>query len=224
MAKAEIAFNGETINESFDFEQRLCLSLEGIGDTLTRLAIKPRTVEEWSYEFYHNSFLIERGGDEALSLPGISFRVDSLAFDFCWSRDRVERNNAIDLVLGEIQQAVERLYIPYLIECAVNSPEDDIWAAISHYLPGMSQESVRVPVLPASDGSKLSLLELARQVRRNKLRWTSTARKGPIVLWDGASRGLRRLLTKISGIRGSFVRGVANRLYPARDVELVKIT
>lgn len=222
MVTIELRFEGEPINECFSYAEDLAWTPDGSGDTFRRLTVRPRTDEDSHYEFYCNGFLIEKDSDEKLSLPGLSYRVDSSILRYLPSRDKVERDDNLGLVLDEVRRTVESRYVPHLIRLLANSPNDDAYGVISHYLPSVSKKDAEEAILRASDGSKLSLLELARQVRGNKLFWSSKERDSKAVLWDGKSPGLGRLLRNVSRVRGSMTRRVTSRLYPPRDVELVE--
>lgn len=221
MAEIEIRFEGETINEVFPYTEELAWSL-GPADAYKRLSVRPRTEDDLYYEFYCNGFLVEQGRHEELSLPGVTFRVDSSSIRYLPTRDKVERDDSLAMILREMRQAVETGYVSHLIGLLVISPNDKAFGVIACYLPSVSRKDAEEPIIPCSDGSRLSLLQVARQARGYKLAWSSREGKDRIVLWDGKSPGLRRLLTSIGHIQGSFLRRISNRLYPPRVIELVE--
>lgn len=221
MVTVEIRFEGETINEVFSYAEDTAWTVKR-GDAFRRLTVRPRKDGDLCCEFYCNGFLVEQGSEEELSLPGVSYRVDASAIRYLPSRDKVERDDNLAVVKREVRQAVETGYVSHLISLLVNSPNDDAFGVISYYLPSVSRKDAEEPIIPCSDGSRLSLLQVARQVRGHRLAWSSKEGSGDVVLWDGKSPGLRRLLTSIGHIQGSFLRRIANRLYPPRVVELVE--
>ncbi len=222
MSTMELRFEGEPINERFCYTGDSAWSPAGSGDTFRRLSVRPRTDDDSHYEYYVNGFLIEKGSDKKLSLPGLSYRVDSPVLRYLPTRDKVERDHALIALMQEIRKTVESHYVPHLISLLAASPNDVACGVLSHHLPSVSKKDALKPILPACDGSKLSLLQLARQVRGNKLHWSSKEGKHDIVFWDGKSPGLGQLLTMINRIQGSVLRRIANRCYPPGDLLLVE--
>lgn len=224
VSELEVRFNGETIREEFAYQRPISWFSEGLGE-ITRLAISPALEGSTSYELFRRGFLIEAGSKEDLSFPGIAFRVDSPRICHTLARDGAFRGEGLTALMLEVQAAVNGPYLSFLVEQLAVEPQDAALGVLATRLDLVSRKQLRIPLIPASDGSKLSLLALAGKVQKGEISWTSRQRTDEALpLWDGISPGLGQLLAKINRVSKSRVGQIVNRFRELPDIIPVEVS
>lgn len=153
----------------------------------------------------------------------LRFRLDSKEIQHGLTRDWATKDETFGCLMKAVREFVHGPYFDHLLEQAESEPSDQLWYNLSFQLEHLHGRHLKVPIIPACNGTKLSLRQIRKQVTQNQLFWTPNENPNlNVVLWDGEAPGLHRLLRNLNQITRSIVGRLTRRLYPPTEIVLIQ--